>query len=468
MIGIRITIKANGGDKVDVIKRAWLYVTRKKGKSLIMMFVLLAVATSVLSGIAVKKAAKISNENSSKDLANFFNLRSQNFENRGRHLSRKDLEEVLKVKEIKSYNATISGAGGNIDGLRKVKPSKEIPYNYEGVENTFALDGNDYSESDLKFTSSMIKLVEGRHIITEDKNKVLIHKSLAELNNLKIGDKLTVKRSSIDYNVVHGKGKEEMTLEIVGVFESGSNEDSVGSSLEIIENNLLTDNKSIEEFYGFGENDKIFDKASFYADKDSDLDSVITKVKKLPLKWENFRIEKGNEVFMALSKSFEKMDSIVNMVLIGSIIISAIVLSLILTFWIQGRIHETGILLSLGVSKFKIIAQYIIEILMISVLAFSISYFSGQMISQKVGDSIIEKAANETEQSIKYGAGIPLGNDPESNMLTHTTKDIEVKISPDEMIYVWLIGSGIIIASVFISSASIIRLKPKEILSKMS
>ena len=99
------------------------------------------------------------------------------------------------------------------------------------------------------------------------------------------------------------------------------------------------------------------------------------------------------------------MDKIVNMMLIGSAVIGVVILSLILTFWIQGRIHETGILLSIGVSKFKIIAQYISELLIISALALSLSYLSGQLIAQNVGDSLSQKAANETVQSIKQVSG---------------------------------------------------------------
>ena len=46
--------------------------------------------------------------------------------------------------------------------------------------------------------------------------------------------------------------------------------------------------------------------------------------------------------------------------------------------------------------------------------------------------------------------------------------EIDVKVDVEELIYVYVIGSGIIIISVLLSSVSIIRLKPKEILSKMS
>ena len=454
---------------MDVLKRAWLYITRKKKKSIIMLFILFTVSTAILSCISIKKATQISKNNATKGLANFFNLETNIGYTQKRGLSRKVIEDILKIKDVKKYNASIAG-GGDIEGIKKVKSNKTTPYNYEGLEKTFQLTGNEYTESDLKFVNHMLKLVKGRHIKRGDKNKVLIHKSLAELNNLKIGDKLTINRmSETDYYAIPGKGKNQMVLEIVGIFDNGTKElEREGNPIEIIENNLLCDNSAIKEFYEYADDDDLYYFASFYADKNTNIDSVISKVKKLPLNWDDMRINKSGDIFLALTQSFETMDKFVNMILIGSIVISGVILSLILTFWIQGRIHETGILLSIGVSKFKIIAQYIVELLIISVLAFSLSYFSGQLISQNIGDSLMQKAANETVQDLKYGGGMQLGNDPESKMLTHTSKDIEVKITPKEIIYVWVIGSGIVIASVAISSASIIRLKPKEILSKMS
>ena len=93
---------------MDVLKRAWLYITRKKKKSLIMLFILFAIATAILSGIAVKKATNIAKENATSGLSNFFSINSKS-------ISRKTIEEILKIKDIKNYNASIDG-GGNIDG----------------------------------------------------------------------------------------------------------------------------------------------------------------------------------------------------------------------------------------------------------------------------------------------------------------------------------------------------------------
>ena len=157
------------------------------------------------------------------------------------------------------------------------------------------------------------------------------------------------------------------------------------------------------------------------------------------------------------------------MVLIGAIIAGIIILSLVLAFWIQGRVHETGILLSIGVSKFNIISQYIIELLLISILAFGGSYLSSKVISQNIGNTIVAQASKQAVQDVKNGfGGLSLGNDANSSLATRTVDEIDVKVEFEELIYVYVIGTVIIILSVMASSASIIRLKPKEILSKMS
>lgn len=439
---------------MDVIKRAWLYVTRKKKKSVIMLFLLFTIATSVLSGISIKKATYASKKAATEGLSNFFCIKPEI--NSTTKITKDVIDKILGVEEIKKYNATIE-TSAEIKKLKKVTPIKKDIYPSENIDNSFTVIGNVDTESDLKFVNKSLKLVEGRHITKNDKNKLLIHKELAEINNLKVGSKLILDESA--------KNVYDYTAEIVGIFDNGDKDRKKDSTeFDLIENYILSDINVMTNSY----KKSVYNSATFYTNSNVNIDSVISKVKELPIDWENLKLEKSENIFLALSKSFETMDKIVNIMLIGTIIISSGILSLILAFWIQGRVRETGILLSIGVSKFKIVSQYIVELLIIAVIGFSLSYFSAQLIAQNIGESLINKTNHETVKEIKRGSGFTLGNDPESSMLTHTTKDIDIKITPSEMIYVWVVGSVIITASVAISSISIIRLKPKEILSKMS
>ena len=163
------------------------------------------------------------------------------------------------------------------------------------------------------------------------------------------------------------------------------------------------------------------------------------------------------------------MEKIINIILIGAIVVGIIILSLVLAFWIQGRVHETGILLSVGVPKFKIISQYIIELLLIATIAFGASFFSSKAISQSMGNAIVSQASKQAIQEVQQGfGGFSLGADANSSLATQTADEIDVDVELKEVAYVYLIGTAIIITSVMISSRLIIKLKPKEILSKMS
>lgn len=447
-------------------KRAVLYITRKKKKSILMFFILFCIATAVLSGISIKKATSIARQNSSKETANTFEIQNNLATNFTGTMPESLVNKVSKVNGIKNYDASVQGIGLVFKQLQNVEPKNNtVQYTDKKYKNLFPVEAHKFTEYDTKFMSKSFRLVEGRHLVEGDKNKVLVHKALAEKNNLKVGDRIIGTKDSLDYNASKD-APSEYDLEIVGIFES-QNTDRMGSKLEIPENLILSDMNTLNALYGYSKGNSQYTSAVFNTNKN--VDDVISDVNKIQENWSLYNISKSDDTFLALSKSFDSLEKIVNMLLIGSIIVGIIVLSLVLAFWIQGRIHETGILLSIGVGKFKIISQYIIELLLISVLAFGTSYFSSKMISQNIGDAMVSQASKQAVQEVQQGfGGMSLGYDANTSLATQTVDGIDVDVSLKEVLYVYVIGATIIISSVMISSSSIIRLKPKEILSKMS
>ena len=447
-------------------KRAVLYITRKKKKSILMFFILFCIATAVLSGISIKKATSIARQNSSKETANTFEIQNNLATNFTGTMPESLVNKVSKVNGIKNYDASVQGIGLVFKQLQNVEPKNNtVQYTDKQYKNLFPVEAHKFTEYDTKFMSKSFRLVEGRHLVEGDKNKVLVHKALAEKNNLKVGDRIIGTKDSLDYNASKD-APSEYDLEIVGIFES-QNTDRMGSKLEIPENLILSDMNTLNALYGYSKGNSQYTSAVFNTNKN--VDDVISDVNKIQENWSLYNISKSDDTFLALSKSFDSLEKIVNMLLIGSIIVGIIVLSLVLAFWIQGRIHETAILLSIGVGKFKIISQYIIELLLISVLAFGTSYFSSKMISQNIGDAMVSQASKQAVQEVQQGfGGMSLGYDANTSLATQTVDGIDVDVSLKEVLYVYAIGATIIISSVMISSSSIIRLKPKEILSKMS
>lgn len=143
---------------------------------------------------------------------------------------------------------------------------------------------------------------------------------------------------------------------------------------------------------------------------------------------------------------------------------------LILTMWSRTRIHETGILLSIGIRKISIISQYITEVLLIAVIAFFLSYFPATIVADQVGSYL--QSAPEQIETLEDTEGLVADNRSNtSNDETDTNvsmPDLDVQIQSEEMIMLFILGIGIVVISAGISSISTMRLKPREILTKMS
>lgn len=442
-----------------------------------MFLILFGIATATISGIAIKKATEDTRDQINQSMNASFRIKMDLMNNPdigSRGLGNVPASAVDQIKEIDGitkYNARMIGEVDLVD-LQKVKlTNSRIQQNesYKAYENFADLDGMTDSSLDNKFVSGVIQLIKGRHITKNDKQKVIVHEEFAKLNNLKLHDKIYVQRSELaSIRPNEGAVTEKISLEIVGLF-SGSNMNSVTMESELVDNALITDIHTIKMLNGYNDKNAIYQEAKYFVKDPKQLPSILKEVNELPINWSHYLIEDSNKDYPALASSLDSMDGLINKMLIGIVVVSAIILSLVLAFWVNGRIHETGVLLSLGISKINIITQYVIELLLIAVVGFGLSYFSGQAIAQNIGDGMVEQANEAGTMNLQQSlGGMMLGADPDSSTISKTLDGIDVSISLAEMGYVWLIGGLIILLSVSISSIFIIRLKPKEILSKMS
>lgn len=214
------------------------------------------------------------------------------------------------------------------------------------------------------------------------------------------------------------------------------------------------------------------------------MDEIIEKVKKTPgFKEDGFTIDTENETYENTASSLESMDKLVIGLLIAAILVSVVILSLILTLWGKSRVRETGVFLSLGIKKTDIIGQYLTEVLLIAIVAFGISFFTSNMVSNRIADVLLQQdiqnkieEPNDVQQDdivIESFESTALGGVDNIELsgaenTDYLETDIEVSVSIENLLQLYLVGFVIIIVSVMISSIAVMRLKPREILSRMS
>lgn len=421
---------------MNFMKRAQLYIVRKKGKSILLFMLLLVMSTFILTALAFGSASENARLTLQKSLDGSFTigfdytennpyLKVENVDGGTIIYSTQQIASKL-VEKIRGIGG-VAGCSASVESLAVFPELKlfngTIPIEEEFRQSSKTL-GTWKSEELLKFTSGQLTLSEGRHIVPEDKNKTMISKDLADKNGLKIGDMIKT-----------GSG---IRLEIVGLF-SPKEVEGVNVSVtayDKLQNLMICD---IAAMVAMEDGPAIsgFDTLTVAVENPQNMDSIISKVKEIKdVDWRGFSIISDNSDFEKAAAPLKQLSNLISGILIVGVIVSIVILSLILTMWARGRIHETGILLSAGISKLSVLAQYAAEVLMLAMAAFLFSYFLSCFIA----------------------GGLTFGRQPE----------IQVHISLKNVGVLFLIGSGIAAASASISSVFVMRLKPREILSKMN
>ncbi len=143
-----------------------------------------------------------------------------------------------------------------------------------------------------------------------------------------------------------------------------------------------------------------FISAKFSVDDPADLETIANRVKESSeIDWQAFTIITNNKEYQQAAAQLEKLQSLVTSIIFVTALVSGVIPALILIMWGRSRIHETGVFLSLGIGKSKIIGQYLVEALMIAVIAFGLSLFTSNAAANQIANGLIESTSNEENSS---------------------------------------------------------------------
>ena len=462
---------------MSTLKRAFLYTMRKKTKTLILFLVLVTISTFILTGLSIYKAADDSalslrqsvggsirlelDENNRKNWQYQQAAGGMLVDYVGAPITDEDIQKIMSIDGIKAYN----GLG---DGSVFAKDFSFISgFSFGAGSDYSRLPSVTDSEYFNFFTRKAFQLVEGRHIKEGDDHVVLISTAIAEKNALKLGDTITVQCCYDSGNYP------DVSLTIIGIYAYEADNEFNTTSTDK-RNRLIIDHKAMQEIM---QRDMIqYDNGvDFYVDDPREMERIASQIKALDLDWDSFTLTMDNSAYEAVASPLTAMQNLIVWLIVGCVAVSVGILILILSMWIKQRRHETGILLSVGISKSRILLQYTVEVLMIAIVAFGLSFFTSNLISQGVSDLIfhqvsesqplpeIELPDDSTEYLDITGQYIPYDT---SNV--ETLESVQVTVSPDYLLYIYIFGTLLIAFSVSAASISVIQMKPKKILSQMS
>jgi len=471
------------------MKRAILSMKKRVGTSLILMAVFLIVTNLVLAGFTIQNASKKAADAARKKLGADVTL-SLDFDKLGQQaretgempnppkLNTKEADQLAKSKYVKDYNY-ITSTFGISDGLKLVGAS-EGEEEGKGKAGMAAVRGGSGSGTEIDMNSSFMiegvrktalqesfkngksKIIDGKPITEQmkDQNVALMEKRLAELNNLKVGDKVKVQS---------GDKKETLEVEIIGIYET--NEQAMGQQAPPImdpANKLYMPHstmKKLEVDQGISSIQVVY----FLKDPQN-IDAFKKEAKKSDIDFNYYKLDAHDSLYKQMIGPIENISSTSQMIIYIVSIAGAIILGLIIMLSIKARRKEMGILLSIGEKKWKLMAQFVVEVVCIAILAFGLSITTGAKISQFIGNNLLSSeiaTAGEETNTPQNGTVMVAGpGGTVQNQKEDPIDKINVSVTGEDVGKMGGIGLAIAILATLLPALSILRLNPKQILLK--
>ena len=407
--------------------RAWLAVRRKWVRSLALLLIMGIIFAALVAGAVVRKSTNDLKETLNKNFHAGFTLRA------GRELIKdNEAQKILKVRGVKKANF-------RADELLDVTRYKLV----EGGEGGVTLDRKEESQTLVasfisesaeieEFLNGKYEMIKGRGISDGAENEVLIHEEFATLNRIQVGDEIEV-----------GLYKKKLKLKVVGVFSGKDSQQTFRS--EMIENRFFVGIKTLGQF----KKNLEYQQVKYLVSDPKQVEEVTNSVKKLEINWKELSLENNFAKKKAIYQTIENVEKLLVKILIGVSAMGGLILGFVLLFWFRGRIHEIGTLLAIGKTKMNIFWQMLIELIIIATLSFGPAIFLGNLSAGVLTEKIMSEA--NPDQS---------GN---------TTDVVLSRKQLDLFDYLgtYMCGGAVIFLAVSGASISVMRLKPKAILTKM-
>lgn len=489
------------------MKRAWGYLIAKKGKSFLLLAVFTAILVFVLSGLTIRSAAEKAAENAKNEIGATVTL-SPNREKMMRGAREKGtmpksdpitmdvVESIAKLDGVKSTLITASSVATKGSGITPIASEDDSDSENGGMAGApqfkANINGTDMSKVDFKvsgvndmsllteFTDGTAKITDGRAITEKDKgsSNVVIETTLAEQNDLKVGDTFELKDTD---NKAH-----KMT--IVGIFETTTQADGMAAQIPAMNPvNTIYASYTIAPTLESSRDAGTVDSAVYNLTQPGQMEDFL-KTAESKIDTDKFQVTSNDSLYQQMLEPINNVSAFATNIVLLVAVAGAIILALIVILTIRERRYEIGVLMAMGESKGKIIGQFFVELFVIMLLAVGLSSASGNIIGNAVGNQLLKQQnqaqmTNQEENMVGPMGGtqkVQKGGQPNIAMggpgqgtgpmnansaAMEKIESMDVKIDMSSMAVLSAIALGIVIVAVLASSIGVLRLQPKEILT---
>lgn len=452
-------------------KRALLYIIRQRGKTASLFLLLFVTAVFLISCFSILRISEGLSKNLRASLGAAFYIRADTtlFVNeKGEteltknsiRLSQKDVGTIMDMADIKYCNPVNYGFAKS-DDLCFIPGEKDTEENNMGKVTALR-----FSALAPDFAEDTAVLAKGRHITDRDSRKILVSEQLAAASRLSVGDTVTLTHAKPGER--NGGYVDEIPVktafvraEIVGIYRISKPDTSLRPTAGIDSNTLYA---SLDVLDGLHESETgvYTGEVGFYITDPADLNSIIRNVRNYhEIDWTTHFIRTNDFQYSRIADRLSSLGNLMMILLACVSVVSTGVLTLFLTMRMRGRVREAGILLAAGIPKRQLLGQFLLEVLSVAAAALVLSSILSPLIIKAFEYGLFDKLQPHLLNEKTISEAI-------NNDITGGAASTYPKLTGIETLLIYMEQSVTAAASTFFSSTALLRLTPKEILSKMS
>lgn len=397
------------------------------------------------------------------------------------------VKETTEVKtEIDTKTRTIPDGGENrprkpgedsnsstattTTSRRTTTKKTEKIFNEKAQNGAFTLIGYNSYEDMKDFINGNYTITSGEVSSDFNSNSCVISEELASLNNLSVGDKITI----VDTN----NNDKTYELYISGIYKENTEQSSSMSSMfSSSANNIITNINQVKQIVS-NNSDNLTPNITptFILNSKEDIEKFANEIKEKGLS-EYYQVSSNIEELENATKSIENVKTFSETFLIITLIIGAVVLVVINMINIRERKYEIGVLRTIGMKKIKVSIQFMLELLIVCMFALSIGSAIGASTSVNVANSLLANEianTNEEVQDISKNFGkensMPSPDVKKEFKVAEVNQISDINAIVDFKVLAQLFGIGILLTliSSLASMIAISRFSPLTILKERS
>lgn len=345
-------------------KRAWLYVSRERKRSIRLTLVFLVLTLLLLLCGWVQASMARNAQTLRETIGASFRIEDDEDGMLVSDALIRQIEDIGNIRRASGENLQILYS----ETIRPI-PGMLAGGDDEGQYMMSYYSGH-YSELEQHFRTGEFTLIEGRHIMPEDNWAALISKQAAQQNGLSVGDSFTAGFSPSLLTENPAFSAEPFRFTVTGIFEITQELQSIQQSEPAMPQNAVFIDATAGHAIDAGDptHSRYRYGAIFQVADPRTLPQTVATVQDM-LDMQHFHCVVDDTAYRQSVQPLERVELLMRLLTGGMTVVGTVVLALILLLWIRQRTHEIGVYLSVGISKRNILMQFLTESIVSAIAA---------------------------------------------------------------------------------------------------